>query len=202
MNWRALMSTRPSAAGALRPPALKFWLANGLILAALYLLVVQPIRAAIARGEEALTERRATLARYEAVAAQAARIENYAKSVAAGNDRGQFIAGDNDGIVAANLQTRLKAAADGAKVSVRSLQALPSKTLRGSTLFGARLEVGGTIGSVRALVRDLEGGQPVLVIGGADLRGQTSVWGAPEGKEPEIEAAFDVFGAPAPHPPR
>ncbi len=197
MNWRALLA-RPSAADAPPRPEIRFWLVNGLILVALYLLVVQPIRAALANGEDALAERRATLARYASVAAQAQRIESFAKGVAARNDGGQFIAGDNDGLVAANLQTRLKSAADGAKVEVRSLQALPSKTAQGSTLVGARLEVTGTIEAVRALVRDLEGGRPLLMIGDADLRSQTNIWGAPEGKEPQLEAAIDVFGAAAP----
>lgn len=201
MKGRAFFGSsapRPSEPGRFRLPSLKFWAVNALILAGLYLLVLQPIRDAIASGDEGLADRRSTLARYESVVAQADAIEAYAKEVAAGNARGEFIPGENDGIVAANLQARLKAAADDAKVSVRSLQMLPSKNVQGATLVGARLEVVGPLATVHALARNLEGDAPFLFVTDADLRSQSLFWGAVADKEPEIEAQFDVFGAAAP----
>jgi hypothetical protein len=191
-------AARPSNSGGFHPPSLKFWAVNALILAALYLLLLQPVRDAIASGEEALAERRSTLARYESVVAQAGAIEAYAREVAAGNARGEFIPGDNDGIVAANLQARLKAAAEDAGVSVRSLQMLPSKNVQGATLLGARLQVVGPLAAVHTLARNLEGAGPLLFVLDADLRNQSLFWSAAAGKETEIEAQFDVFGAATP----
>jgi hypothetical protein len=203
MNWRALLrrpAARSLAGAGVHAPGAAFWAVNALILAALYFLVVQPLRDAVAAGEDSLSERRATLARYETVVAQASAIEAYAKKVAAGNTHGEFIPGENDGIVAANLQARLKAAADDAKVAVRSLQMLPSKTIQGAPLLGARLEVTGSLAAIHALARNLEGDAPLLFISDADLRSQTLFWGGASDKEPEIEAQFDVLGAAAPGP--
>ncbi len=200
MNWRALLrrsATRPPSATGPHLPGAPFWAVNALILAALYFMVAQPLRDAIAAGDDLLSERRATLARYEAVVAQASAIQAYAKQVAAGNAHGEFIPGENDGIVAANLQARLKAAADDAKVAVRSLQMLPSKTIQGASLLGARLEVTGSLAAVHALARNLEGDAPLLFISDADLRSQSMFWGAATDKEPEIEAQFDVLGCRA-----
>jgi hypothetical protein len=175
-------------------------LVNGLILVALYLGIIQPIRDVVASGTDSLVEQRMTLARYESVAAQADAIEAYAKQTAASNARGEFIPGDNDGIVAANLQARLKVAADEAIVAVRSLQMLPSKSVQGATMVGARLEVTGSLAAVHALARNLEGGPPLLIITDGDLRSQNLFWGAAADREPQIEAHFDVFGVAAPRP--
>jgi hypothetical protein len=201
MNWRALFAKGPFLPGPvrLRGPSPAFWAVNLALIAAIYSLVVQPLRDAVAAGEDALEDRRATLARYEAVVGQAAAIDDYAKQVAAGNARGEFIPGETDGIVAANLQARLKTAAEEAKVNVRSLQMLPSKTSQSVVLVGARLEVTGSLAAIHALARTIEGGAPLLFIADADLRSQTLFWGGSSDKEAEIEAQFDVFGAAAPH---
>ena len=205
MNWRGWLDRTAACptGGGFRPPGLKFWAINLAIVAALYLLIVQPLRDAIAAGEDALAERRATLARYEAVVRQARAIDAYAQKVAASNARGEFIAGDNDGIVAANLQARLKSSADGSGVTVRSLQMLPSKEAQGVALVGARLDVSGPLPAVHALARSFESGAPLLLIMEADLRNQSPIWSVAQDPEKaaEIEAQFDVFGAAAPRAP-
>lgn len=188
----------PSGQYRLRGPSATFWAVNIALVAALYFMVVEPLRDAVVAGDEGLSERRATLARYEAVVGQAAAIDDYARRVAAGNANGEFIAGDNDGIVAANLQARLKAAADESKVTVRSLQMLPSKSNQDVALVGARLEVAGSLPAIHALARTIEGEAPLLFIADATLRSQATFWGNSGDKDAEIEAQFDVFGAAAP----
>jgi general secretion pathway protein M len=200
MKWRHFISLAPLTSGQIRfsGPSSLFWAVNLALLGAIWLVVVQPLRDAVAAGEDDLSDRRSTLARYEAVVSQAAAIDDYARQVAAGNARGEFIPGENDGLVAANLQARLKAAAEDAKVTVRSLQMLSSKTTRGVPLVGARLEVTGALPAIHALARAIEDGSPLLSISDADLRSQSSFWGGSSDKDAEIEAQFDVFGAPAP----
>lgn len=201
MNWRSFFKTgapSPDAAG-FRLPGLRFLAINVLALLALYGLIVQPLRDAMTSGEDSLAERRTTAARYEAIVAQTDAIRAYAKQVAAGNARGEFIPGENEGIVAANLQARLKAAAEQANVSVRSLQMLPSRNVQDVTLLGARLEVAGPLPAIHALARNLEGDAPLLLISDANLRSQL-LFGAAADRDLEIEAQFDVLGAAAPRP--
>jgi len=182
----------------LRGSPAPFLAINALMLACLYFGVIAPIAAALADGEAALAERRETLARTRAVTSQATQIADYAKRVAQDNARGELLAGDNDGLVAANLQSKLKAAADEAKVNVRSLQMLPSKNLDGSALTGARLDVAGPLPAMHALATALEAATPLLLITDADLRREASAWGAPDDRDAVIAAQFDVFGAAKP----
>jgi hypothetical protein len=202
MNWRVSLSkTAPLLASAreFRIAGVKFLAANLAIAAALILLVVQPIRQAIEAGDDALAERRATLARQESIASQAVAVENFAKQTSDDNARADFVPGENDVLVEANLQARLKAAAEEARVSVRSLQMLPSKNIRGLTLVGARLEVTGPLDAVHALARGLETDTPLLTIVETDLRSQSQFWAATLDRPSDIEGQFDVFGAAAPH---
>lgn len=177
-------------------PAL-FLAVNALILFAVDFGLVEPIRAMLADGEAGLAERRETLARYHAVTAQATAIADYAKRVEQDNERGEFLAGDNDGLVAANLQSRLKVAAEEAKVNVRSLQMLPSKNMDGAALTGARLDVSGPLPAIHALARALEGHMPLLLITDATLRRESPAWSLQE-EDDQIAAQFDVYGATKP----
>jgi len=187
MNWNELQ----------RKPMVRraaFVGVNLLMAGVFYLLVIEPVRRLVADGAEAIAQRRLTLARYEAVAAQEGTIQQYARDVADINARGELIAGDSEGIVNANLQARLKALAEESKANVRSIQILPPRSFRGVTLVGARLDVAGPLEAVHALARALEGEPPLLIVASASLRGQSMMWGAPSENTDELEAQFDVFG--------
>lgn len=187
MNWTSLRQTTMGRRAI-------FVSVNLLILAIFYLVVIEPARRVMADGAEMIAQRRATLARYEAVAAQENAIADYARQVAETNARGELIDGESEGIVSANLQARLKALAEEAKVTVRSIQVLPARPFQGVTLVGARLDVSGAFEAVHALARALEGEPPLLVITTASIRGQLALWGAPTESDQDIEAQFDVFG--------
>lgn len=175
-----------------------FIAAHVLTLLVFYLIVIAPIRDFLDARAGDLAERRSTLARYAAVSEQEAAVRAFAKQVAESNARGELIVGATTGIVDANLQAHLKSLAEGAKVSVRSIQMLPPKNLRGATLVGARLNVAGAIQPLNELTRALEGGAPLLLVTAAAIRSQTAFWGmAPldvaQG-EPMLDAEFDIYG--------
>lgn len=166
--------------------------------ALVYALLAAPVVRLLDEGAEAIAERRATLARYEAIGAQEDAVREYVKKVKDGNARGELIEGASEGIVDANLQARLKSWAEGAGVGVRSIQALPIKALRGSPLIGARLDVTGTIESVHALVRALESEAPLLLVTTAAMRQQSSFWQLGAQPKQNVEAHFDVYGGASP----
>jgi general secretion pathway protein M len=186
MNWRAI---RQSTWGRRA-----YFAGLNLALVAIgYLLAVEPVRHILAVNAESLSERSATLARYEAVVAQEAAVQEYAKQIADGNARGELIAGESNGIVNANLQARLKNLAQQSKVTVRSIQMLPAKTVNGATLVGARIEVAGGLATVHALARALEGEPPLLFVMAATLRSQSTPWALPTQNDQDLEAQFDVY---------
>ncbi len=188
MNWREQLH------GAAGQRAM-FVGVNLLALGLIYLIFIEPARRMVADGAEAIAQRHQTLARYEAVVAHEAQIQDYARQVAETNGRGELFDGDSEGVIGANLQARLKSISEGAQVTVRSIQMLPEKSFQGVTLVGARLDVSGVYENIHALARALEGKPPLLIITAATLRSQAMMmWGAPQEIEAEIEAQFDVFG--------
>jgi hypothetical protein len=164
------------------------------LVALIYFLIVAPIHGLLAEGGDSIAERRMTLARYEAIAAQENAVQDYVKQVKVNNARGELIEGASEGIVNANLQARLKTSAESAGVTVRSMQALPAKTFRGATLIGARLDVFGKIGAIHTLARAIEEKPPLLLITAAVIRQQAAFWGALKAEEHVIDAQFDVYG--------
>jgi len=173
-----------------------FFGGNLVALLVVYLLLVAPILGHLADRAEEISQRRTTLARYEFVSRQEEAVKAFARQVAESNARGELIGGESAGIVNANLQARLKALAEEANVTVRSLQMLPPKTLRGSTLVGARLDVSAPIEAMQKLARALEGETPLLFVTAATMRGQTAFWGLAQVGQPEgtLEAQIDVYG--------
>ncbi len=126
-------------------------------------------------------------------------MRSFAKQVADSNARGELIEGDSAGIVNANLQARLKQLAEAANVTVRSIQTLPAKTLRGSALVGARLDVSATMEPLHALTRALERETPLLFVTAATARAQVGFWGMgqvgqQQQTETTLEAQFDIYG--------
>jgi general secretion pathway protein M len=155
---------------------------------------VEPARRLIADRADSIAERQQTLASYKAVAAHEEQIADYARQVADINARGELFDGDSEGIVSANLQARLKALAEQARVTVRSIQILPKKTFEGVALVGARIDVAGDYNALHALVGALEGEPPLLIITAATLRAQVMLWGVQTEGDQILEAQFDVFG--------
>lgn len=175
-----------------------FVTANLLVLIVAYLLFVAPIESIVEERADALAQQQATLARYKSISGQEAAVHAFAKQVAENNAHGELIGGSNPGIIAANLQARLKTLSESANVSVRSVQMLPPKSVHGVTLVGARLDVSGATEPLHALARALEAETPMLFVMAASLRGQAGFWGRPaedaNKTEPAIEAQFDVYG--------
>jgi hypothetical protein len=165
--------------------------------------------------DEDLSDRRMMLARYRAVAAQENAVRDYVRQVKERNAGGALLEGASAGIVAAALQSRLKAMGEAAGVTVLSIQALPPKTLAAAggdatgesasgsaqggapqpQLIGARMDFTGTMETAHNLALAIEAGPPLLVITSA-VMSQTMNWGAPaDDQSPLLQAQFDVFGA-------
>lgn len=169
--------------------------AHLLALLVFYFVFVEPARRLIVDGAQSIADRRQTLARYKAIATQEERIQEYAREISDNNAQGELLDGESDGVINANLQARLKAIAESSQVTIRSIQMLPDKDFEGVTLVGARIDVSGSYENVHRLARALEGEPPLLLITAATIRGQATLWGAPQAQQgEEIEGQLDVFG--------
>jgi len=175
-----------------------FFGVNALSALLLFFVFIEPLRGFLAERAEGVVDRRATFARYEAVATQEKAVRLYAQQVAESNAQGELLSGATEGVVNANLQALLKAAADRSGATVNSIRMLPSKTVNGASLVGARLDVSGSIETLHALLRSLENETPLLLVLTASLRRQMPVWGAQAATDGILAAQFDVFGGASP----
>lgn len=171
---------------------------NVAFVALAYFFLVAPVQHFLVGGAESVAERQATLARYQVVAAQEQAVQDYVKQVQDSNGRGELLEGASEGVVNANLQARLKAFAEKAGVTVRSIQALPVKNLREATLIGARIETFGRLEAVHSLVRSMEDEAPILLVMSAVMRQQAAFWDSAAATDQSIEAQFDVYGGASP----
>ncbi len=188
------------------------FLAVSVVAAALLLFgVVAPLLDWALDDGDSLADRRALLARNEAVAAQENAVRDYVHQVKDSNARGDLLEGASAGIVTAALQSRLKAMGEAAGVTVLSIEALPLKTLgvsgqgpvsapshsgpaQSPQLVGARMAFTGTATATHNLTRAIETGPPLLLITSAVMT-QPIGWRPPtEDQQPIIQAQFDVYG--------
>jgi hypothetical protein len=162
--------------------------------AGLALLVIVPVYDGYAARDEQIAAHRATLARFRAVAAQETAIQAASKANSAA-EAGDFLPGKNEGVVNADLQTRLKSTIEQAGARQRSVRVLPGQTIDQVRYIGSRIEIYGSLPAIHRAIHAVEAAKPHLFIASAVLKAAspTGKPGAPE--EPIIEAQLEVFGA-------
>jgi len=176
-------------------PALRrvlFLLANLTAGLAVILICVAPVRNLLAERDREILQQRTTLARLQAVVAREAGMPA-AKETALGE--GEFLAGKADGIISADLQTRLKAMVEGGGAKLRSVRNLQPKADAQLRYIGSHIEVLGSMAAIHRAIHAIASAKPYLFVTSATIRlappmGQV---GAP--REPLLEVQFDVFGA-------
>jgi general secretion pathway protein M len=110
-------------------------------------------------------------------------------------DDGEFPAGANDGVVGADLQTRLKAITEAGDTKLQSVQSLPVTPNGLIKYVGARIELIGTLAAIQRAIHALESGKPYLFVTAATLKSSSAVTRPEAPAEPVIDAQLDVFGA-------
>lgn len=171
------------------------------VAAALVLVtgVLLPVHDLFAEREARIEELRGLLARLEMVAAQGAHVRALAQERGAERTRGEFLTGPNDGVITAELQTRLKGMVQGVGAQVRSVQTIPARTDSGLKYVGSRIEIHGPIQAVQRAIHAVETAKPYLFVSSASLRLVPSVVGRTGGtEEPILQAQLDLVGAVLP----
>ena len=185
------------------------WLRHGVFilanLAAIFLvfeLLVSPVWSDLAARDAKISQQRQLLARLTAMAAQAPAVQKLLDQGGATRDRPEFLRGPNQSVIAAELQSRLSGMVQSAGGHVRSIRALPPKTIDGLTLLGAQVELSGSLRSVQQTVYAIESSTPFLFIAAATIKPSMQAAFAGRGMgpttEPTLDTRLDVVGALSP----
>lgn len=157
--------------------------------------ILKPVVAFFSERETLIAEQQALLARLGAIAAQDARVRSIERSIDDQMQHGEFLAGPNENVINADLQTRLKTIAGSAGARSHVIQGLPAKTNGQIKYTGARIEIFGTLQSIYRAVLAIEGATPYLFIDGAVIKIAPTERRTGGPTEPVIQAQFDVFSA-------
>jgi hypothetical protein len=157
--------------------------------------IVMPVSTLFSDRESSIVEKHKTLARLTAIAAQEAHVRSVDADTGVQMQRGEFLAGPNESVINADLQTRLKATTETAGARSRAMQSLPPKTNGQIRYGGSRIEIYGSLQAIQQAVYAIEGAKPYLFIAGAIIKVLPSGGGPGVSGEPVIQAQLDIFGA-------
>ena len=161
--------------------------------AAFILGLAMPVQSYLAGQRQALDTGRANLARYAAVAAGSAGTGAALEKAKAGASSGGFLSGTSEGGIAADLQSRIKAAFEEG-VQVRSMRSLPARNAGGMRFLGARVEAAGTWRALQRALYQIETQTPVLFVSSLILRAPAGPDGQGIASETLIEMQFEASG--------
>lgn len=181
------------------PPAASRALALLLLLGGLalfYLVMVQPVLQDRAQIRQAIAERRAALARFDRVAAELPRREaqlaalRRRQAATAG-----FLQGSNDALLAAQIQSRVKALVEAAHGELKSTQVLPVQDEGRYRRIAVRAQMTLDLTGAQQVLYGIETNSPLLFLDNVDLHshieGRRRESGSPS---PSLDLRFDVYG--------
>jgi hypothetical protein len=142
-----------------------------------------------------ISQKRDMLARLQAIAAREADVQAAAGQPGAQLDQGEFLAGSNEGVIGADLQTRLKAIAERSGARIRTIQGQATRPGDPIKYVGARLTIFGNLQRVHSSIYEIETSKPFLFVTDASIKLASPVTRSSATEEPIIEARLDVFGA-------
>lgn len=173
------------------------FLGGNLLVAVLFVnAVVWPARDFFAERDAQIADQGETLARWRAIAAQDSAVRTMATQVSM--DEVEFLSGKSEGVIQAELQSRLKSMVEKAGARLRSIRSLQTQVDQTAKYLGSRVELFGPIQTVHRAMDAIETAKPYLFIKGAILRPSPTSGPTGSTQEPTIEAQLDIFGVMRP----
>jgi hypothetical protein len=172
-----------------------FILVNLLFFAIVISTVVLPAMTFFSDRDEQVADRSKVRERLRGIVAEEGNIQAIASDTKTQLQSGEFLAGANDNVIIADLQTRIKMLTEGAGTRSRTIQGLPVKTGGQLRYAGARVDIVGTIQSIQRAVYAIESAKPYLFIMAAGFRTAPTTNRPGVVEEPAIVAQLDVYGA-------
>lgn len=165
------------------------------IVLVVYWILGIPVQVFFAERNARIDDEVALLIRLESVAAQEDTVREIIRSTSAELNRNEFLAGVNDGVIGADLQTRLKAIVETSGAKLNLVQTLPPSN-RGSIRYvGARIELLGTHATVQRTIHAVESSKPYLFVTAAVVRISPTHMQPNAVSEPLVDAQLEIFGA-------
>lgn len=142
--------------------------------------------------DDKLAEKQQILSRLEAILAREGEVRAANERVKTQLVENDFLKGANEGVIAAELQIRLKSVAERNGARVLTMQGLTLPADDVLRYIGAKVVLIGTHQQLQRAIYEVEADKPYLFIRGASLKLTPGANGA--ASEPTLEAHLDVTG--------
>jgi hypothetical protein len=176
----------------------------GLLVAVVWMGAIDPIMKRYGDNDRAIADGVRLLAGFRSVIVQSRQPSVETSASDLDRYREDFLAGPEDAIIVADLQTRLSALIAAHNGELSSARALPAQTHDGLAYLGLGLQIRAEMKSVQEILHAIETGRPLLFVERADLR--LDERGAAAGRARNVESIapmvldIAVYGAKWPGP--
>ena len=164
------------------------------VVLALFLFVI-PMYSSLSERDAAISEQAAVLARLKSIANQRSLVQSLSQQADASFGQGEFLSGASEGVINADLQTRVKALTEAASGRLNSIQIIPTKQIDTLKYVGVRIDFAGTLQTVQRTIHAIETSKPYLFITAASMKMPRTSGPQPLTQEPMMQVQFDVLGA-------
>lgn len=168
----------------------------GLVLAALWVLLVEPLTAKFESYDRSIGHSRELLARHMRIATGRAQLEaRLAALRQARFSTGRFLEGGGTELVAADVQNKVKSLIDANGATLKSMQILPAQEEDIFRKVTVRVNMSANTEALQKIFYALETANPYLFLDNADIRSQRSR--ARRGRsvsQGELQIRFDLYG--------
>jgi len=167
-----------------------------LLVGAGYLLVAEPLLSEYEVNRDSVAQLEAALSRYRAAGAALAGREATLSALRKTDPaRDGFLQGGNESLIAANMQTRIKALAESAHGELKSTQILPPTDEGKLRRLAIRAQMSLSLEAAQKVFYGIESGTPYLFVDNVVLNARTTSRRRAEPEEdPPLDVQFDVFG--------
>ena len=162
------------------------------VLAVLTFGVAMPIVQRFEELARSIEEQQRQLEQFTAAAGQEASVRTLEQRRLAEFALGEFLPGDSEHVVQANLQTTVAGIAQASGVRILSARRLPDRERAPFKLMGVGINLTTDIESLRKLLYAIETGRPYLFVEAADISSHGGANPAREGP-PLVEVRLDIF---------
>jgi hypothetical protein len=173
----------------------------GLLAAAFWTGAVDPIKRRYNDNDQAITDGVRLLAEFTSVIVQGRQVGSEISASDIERYRGDFLAGPEDSIIVANLQTRLSSLITARNAELSSARALSPKSRDGLEYLGLGLQIRAEMKSIQEVLHAIETGTPLLFVERAVLRLDERAASRAQNAESiaPMTLEIDVYGAKWPN---
>jgi general secretion pathway protein M len=163
------------------------------VLAAIAILVVEPLRTHVTGIQDRIAQERMMVGRLTALSSDDSARRSLEQQTKAARAAGLFIEGESESIRLAMLQSNLSAIATANGVKLRSARNLPPRDRNELRLLGVQLQLAAPVDKLQKLLLDIEQAKPSLLIDGLQIT-PLAVARAGDDEQPGLlDARFDVY---------